>query len=341
MNKLTIREITDGAVWDQFVKSQAPNTFLQSWEWGVVQEHTGESVIRLGIFSGGTQVGAAQVIVVHARRGAFLLIPHGPLVVPKYFAAALKLLVTYCSSIAPDNKAVALRVAPLLETSQATLGTFQDLGFRPAPLHIHAELTWVLDISPDSDQILSGMRKTTRHAIKKAEKSGVQVDILTTEEGLDRFWPLYETTKDRHGFVPFTKDALRAEYTAFARSNNVFIPIAHVDGKDVAGAIFIQYANTVFYHHGASLKLSSNVPAAQYLHWQAMAEAKRRGATLYNFWGIAPDGVPNHPFAGITTFKKGFGGYAIDYLHAHDLPLTAGYWKLWAVDRWRKWRRGF
>jgi len=63
---------------------------------------------------------------------------------------------------------------------------------------------------------------------------------------------------------------------------------------------------------------------------------------FYNFWGIAPDGSsPKHPFAGITHFKKGFGGKQIDLLRCQDLPLAPKYYINWGVETLRRLKRGF
>lgn len=341
---MEVKTVTNSEEWNQFVASLAPNTFLQTWEWGQVQKQSGEDVRYLGVFSDGIQVAAALTVIVKARRGTFLLIPHGPIIAPRQLVFAE--LVSHCESLAKEVGAVGLRIAPLLTTTPENQRVFSDLGFRPAPIHIHAELTWVLDINKTEEEILTNMRKTTRHAVRKAQEAGVIVDIVSDTNGLDRFWPLYEATKDRHGFVPFSRNFLESQIKTFLRpgsGNKVggYFAIAKHEGKDVAGAMLMQFGNTIFYHHGASIKLPSSVPAAQYLHWESIKEARRRGATRYNFWGIAPDDEPNHPFAGITTFKKGFGGKAINYMHAQDLPLSLGYWKLWLVDTWRKKQRGF
>ena len=186
------------------------------------------------------------------------------------------------------------------------------------------------------------MRKTTRHAINKAIKAGVTTEIITDPaEALERFWPLYEETRGRHGFVLWPKTSIEAQLKLLSETNSIFAVIARHDNKDVAAAILPHFSDTVFYYHGASTKLPSSIPAAQLLQWAAIQEAQRRGAKQYNFWGIAPANEPQHPFAGITTFKTGFGGYEKDYLHAQDLPLSAGYWGLWLVDTYRKLKRGF
>lgn len=337
---MTIREITTKGQWDAYLLPLKPNTFLQSWEWGQVQRRTGEKVWCLGIFDGDRQVGACLVLGVHARRGNYFLIPHGPIVSAEhYFIPAVQIITDYMKKA--GFSAVAMRIAPLVLAAPEIESRLSQLGFRAAPLHIHAELTWVLDCSQSDEQLLGHMRKTTRHAIRRAEKEGVRVDIITDQSGFERFWPLYRTTTSRHGFTPFPRDFIKAQVEEFSASGRLYIPIAAHQGQDVAGAIMIHYGDTVFYYHGASLKIDGHVPAAHLLHWHSIQEAKKRGAIRYNFWGIARDEDKNHPFAGITVFKKGFGGQALNYMHAQDLPLSPKYWFLWSVEMIRKLKRGF
>lgn len=339
---MVFKEIEDKQQWNSWLLLQQPNTFLQSWEWGQVQKADGERVRYLGMFENDNQVGAALVVTVFARRGKFLLCPHGPIFETEEKARiCLPKFVNYYKQLGERDGAVVLRIAPLLQATEKNREAFTSFGFRDAPLHIHSELTWVLDIKPSEDELLHGMRKTTRHAIKKAKRVGVTVDISTNPVDIDQFYPLYEATKGRHDFIPFSKMFLSNQVKVFAEDDRMYIAIARHEGRDVAAAIFMQFGDTVFYHHGASQKLASSIPANQLLQWESIKEAKRRGATTYNFWGIAPDDEPNHPFTGITVFKKGFGGNAINYMHLQDLSLSPLYWKLWVVEMLRKWKRGF
>lgn len=337
-----IQEIKSREKWDAFMQSVKPMTFLQSWEWGQTQARHGEGVRYLGFFSGERQIGAALVLTVNAKRGRFLFIPHGPIFRSEVEARQyMPKLLHYCTDLAHQDNTVALRIAPLLIASHENTALFQKLGFRPSPLHTHAELTWLLDITKPLDVLLREMRKTSRHAIKKSQQAGVTTRISTDLADLENFWPLYETTKTRHGFIPFPRAFIKDEMALFAGKKRMFMVFAEYQNKVSAGALLVQDGDTVFYHHGASLKLPASVPASHLVQWTAIQEANRRGAKTYNFWGIAPDDKPRHPFAGITIFKKGFGGYPIDFMHSQDLPLTLGYWKLWLIEEWRKWKRGF
>jgi lipid II:glycine glycyltransferase (peptidoglycan interpeptide bridge formation enzyme) len=101
------------------------------------------------------------------------------------------------------------------------------------------------------------------------------------------------------------------------------------------------------YHHGASTHRFSKIPASYLLQWTAIQDAIVRGDRVYNFWGIAPGGdsntpiVKNHPFAGVTLFKTGFGGKALPLTHCLDLPVSKQYQITKAIEVIRKWRRGF
>ncbi|MBI3251537.1 MAG: peptidoglycan bridge formation glycyltransferase FemA/FemB family protein [Candidatus Andersenbacteria bacterium] len=338
---MTIEEITTENAWQAFISRQDPNTFLQSWAWGQVQQKDGEHVRYLGFFEHGIQVACALVISVHARRGTHYLIPHGPIFSPQANQTeVVKQLTQYLAKEAAKESAVCIRIAPLIEESSESKAIFKDAGYQPSPLHVHAELTWVLDISKSPEEILLAMRKTSRHAIKKGEAQ-IQVEIHEAKAGFERFWPLYEATTDRHNFVPFSRPFISAQVEEFSRDGSVYIPIAKYQGQDVAAAIILISGSTAFYYHGASVKLTSSVPAAHVLQWHSIQEGRRRRLKRYNFWGIAPEGKNSHPFAGITVFKKGFGGRAINYLHAQDYPLSFGYKKLWLVETIRKFKRGF
>lgn len=340
-----IKEIDNSGAWNDFLLHLNPNTFLQSWEWGRVQKADGEEVKYLGIFENNLQIGSCLLLTINARRGRHFLIPHGPVFrseeqVRKYLPEIVQYLRdtpdvsrSDSSGVAKRGSFVALRIAPLLESTSENIALFRQLSFRPAPMHVHAELTWVLDISKPEEELLSDMRKTTRHAIKKAQQADVTIEVISDPSAIDRFYPLYEQTRERHDFVPYSKTNISRQlelmnsYTAFARYQN----------EDIATGIFFQFGKTVFYYHGASNSRVSG--AGQFLQWHSVLEAKRRGATLYNFWGISHQ--TNHPFTGITIFKTGFGGRAINYMHAQDLPLSWKYWKLWAADTYRKLKRGF
>src|SRR3989344_5375556 len=77
---MEIRKINDKKTWNDFLFLQHPNTFLQSWEWKLVQEADGDHVQTLGFYTQEGLVGVALLITVQAKRGIHYLCPHGPIV---------------------------------------------------------------------------------------------------------------------------------------------------------------------------------------------------------------------------------------------------------------------
>ena len=91
------------------------------------------------------------------------------------------------------------------------------------------------------------------------------------------------------------------------------------------------------YFEAASTDLGRKLPGAYTLQWQVIRDLKAQGIKRYNLWGIAPLGQKHHRYAGVTTFKTGFGGDIIEYLPAQDLVLRRGRYLLnLAIETLRK-----
>jgi len=191
------------------------------------------------------------------------------------------------------------------------------------------------------------MRKTTRYLIRQAQKNK-DIEIIQSNQidDVEIFNKLYQETVDRHHFVPFSFDYLKNEFSAFSKDNRVTIFLGKYKNEIVSSGIFIFWQNIGFYHHGASSLRYPKIPVSYLLQWEAIKEAKKRGCKIYNFWGIAPitsDLRPqnsDHPWAGLTLFKMGFGGYKKEYVKTQDFPLSKKYWLNYIIEKLRKTKRG-
>lgn len=331
-------------------------TFLDSWNWGEFQAGIGNKVWRLGVFKGAKLLSIALVIKISAKRGTFLFVPHAPSAAlakeggPAVKSEILKVLLEELKKIAEKEKASFIRVSPIWQGSEENIKIFKDFGFRDAPIHMHPELTWELDLTPSEDELLAGMRKTTRYLIRQAQKnSDIKIEQNNTLEGVEKFNKLYQETVDRHHFVPFSPDYLKNQFSAFSGDNQIAVFLGKYKNEIVASAIVVFWQNIAFYHHGASSLKYQKIPVSYLLQWEAVKEAKKRGCTIYNFWGIAPIRIinnqlsiinKNHPWAGLTLFKMGFGGSEKEYVKTQDLPLSFKYWFNYIVEKIRKTKRG-
>ncbi len=336
---MEIREIADKKTWEHFVTAQGPHTFLPSWNWGEFNAAMGDAIWRLGIYDG-ELVGVALVIKITAQRGTFLFMPHGPILDSRLTISnqrVLEELAQYLKNLAKKENCSFIRISPILDKTSSNEKLFAALGFRKAPIHMHAELMWMLDVVPSEEKLLKEMRKTTRYLVKKAQADGVRI---VASSDLDPFIHLYEKTVERQKFTGFSSRYLKQEFDAFRNDEQIKIFLAEYNGEYIAGAMIVFYGKSAFYHQGASVNTYPKISAPYLLQWEIIREAKCRGMEFYNFWGISPENEPRHPWAGLSLFKKGFGGKALELMPTQDLVLSSKYWLAYGVERIRKLRRG-
>ncbi len=337
-----IREITDYAEWTEFLDSAGSPSFLQAWEWGELNlKHSKYGILRLGLYDAQNNLSAtAQVLKIKAKRGSFLFVPHGPTFIDiERFEKPLEELRDYLKKIAQEEGYDFIRLSPVLDYQEERVECYLKLGFRKAPIYMHAERIWVLPLESSEEQLLADMRKTTRYLIRRAPKDGVQIERRTDEKAIEDFWMLYDETAQRESFTPFSKAFVDSEFQEFFKTGNAEYFFGKVQGEYLAGALVVYTKSTAFYHQGASRHSKYPVPYA--LQWEAIKRAKERGCTLYNFWGILQEGRTPKAWAGLTLFKKGFGGKQIDYIPTQDYVVNPlKYAVSWLFETYLQWKRG-
>jgi len=351
---MNVKEITDKNLWEDKLRETNEKTFLDSWNWGQFNQLMGNSIKRLAVLNKGKIESLALVIGIRAKRGNFLFIPHGPVILENKLEwskkkSLLETLFLEVKSLARKEGFSFIRVGPIMPATIENKKLFSVLGFRDAPIHIHPEVTWVLDIKPKEEILLQNMRKTTRYLIRQAKKEGVEIKQSQDINDIKVFDDLYSETAERHHFVPFSLHYLKNEFESFIRDNQVSIFLAKYKGEILASAIIIFWQRMAFYHQGASSHKYPKIPAAYLLQWEAIKEAKRRGCNKYNFWGIVPQiktiedlknpSIRKHPWWGLSLFKIGFGGKREEYVKTQDLPLSWKYWATFIFEKLRKRKR--
>ena len=337
-----IKEILNKKEWENFLIEEKPQSFLQSWNWGNFNESLGYEIWRLGVYEDDVLVGVVLTIKICAKRGRFLFIPHGPILKktdPATEQHRLRIIFSYLKDLAKKEKCGFVRVSPLLLKNQENENLYRELGFRKAPMHMHAELMWILDISVAEEKLLKDMRKTTRYLVHKAEKDGVEIIKSKDQKHLEIFNNIYKETAKRQKFIAFSENYLKKEFDALYEDNQIEIFLAKYNGEFISGAMVVFYGDSGFYHQGASVQKYTKIPASYLLQWKAIEEAKKRGLKFYNFWGVCSEEKTNHPWAGLSLFKRGFGGFHEEYLAAQDLIISPIYWLNYLIEKARKIKR--
>lgn len=320
--------------WSEVSQKYPEANFLQSPEYAKMNEALGYKAITEE-FAG---KGYALMIVRDAKRGRYLEIPCGPLMNWKD-KAAVKAVFAKIADIARQEKCVFVRVRPQLVNTAENMRMLATLGLKKAPMHLAAEHTVMLDLTKSEDELLADMRRQTRYEVRRAGKLGITVEKSNSDEIFKEFHRVQTDTAHRQGFVPPNLKTLLAEKEAFG--DNIAIYVAKTaEGEPVAYGMIICGCKEGDYYEAASTPLNRKLPGAYALLWQAMRDLKADGYERFNLWGIAPAGQPHHRYAGVTTFKTGFGGEIIEYVPAHDMVINKlGYMKNLVVETARKKRR--
>lgn len=335
-----VRDIADPQDWDEFLGTHPEANFLQAWQWGEFQASRGRTVIRRGVY--GHDDALVGVYVGHvepARRGKHMQIVGGP-IIDWDNARACKKLFDDIREQAAKHGCVYARIRPQLEDSPQSRQKMSLFGLRPAPMYLSVEHAGVLDLTKPEDEILKGMRQRLRRALRKAEKNNITVETSTDPSDIHEFYKIQLQTAGRHQFVAFGEDFLTKQFAAFAATGNAVLYTARFEGEILAQNFMIFYGSEASYHYGVSTELGTKLSGAPLLHMQAMRDARERGITRYNFWGIVDEDDTKHRFYGVSVFKRGFGVSDLRYTPAHDLVINKpAYLATLAIETFRRKRR--
>lgn len=341
---LEVREISKSKQneWRDFVLQQPFTLFTQSPANGLFYESMDEQYWIFGLYNNNQLMGGSLVVSVHARRGNFLLLPYGPIL--NYSNQhEVRTFISFLRDFAKQQRYDFIRISPFIDNTPTHSSALTLNGCKKAPLHILAENTWILNITNTEEVLLKQMKKNHRNLISRCQREGVTIRQTGGPEAVARLNAMHDIVAERHDFSRFSKTFIEKEYSVLNAKEEVVIFEAVLPNGDIdASAMIYFFGNMAAYRHSASLHKEKHIPTSYLIQWEVIKEAKRRGKTWYNFWGVAPENAAkDHPFAGITHFKKGFGGEQKDLLPAYDLPISSFYYINWIIETFRRMKRGF
>lgn len=287
-------------------------TFLQSWEWGQMQAAMGHPVYRLA-FDGGVMT---TVILSLGFGRTVLFAPQGPQLLADVDGAAF-VQSDVIKKIAREHHVIALRIEPM----GAAISQMQQVH------DVSPKVTRVLDLTQSEEQLFAGMKSKTRYNIRLATKKNVEVRFATeySEELLQDWWALVEETSRRHAIAHHAKTYYETMLRALMSTGMMEVGQAHHTGDLLGMTLNVRHGNTTTYVHGANTHNKKNLMATYALQWEAIKRAQSAGSARYDFYGIAPEDVHNHPLAGVTRFKIGFGGETITYAGTFESGVSPMY----------------
>lgn len=251
----------------------------------------------------------------------YVYAPHGP-IIKENNKQALTLLKKAIIELAKKENAVFFHADP--EKAEG-IEVFKEAGFVSTDKERQPRETITLNITPDEEEILKSFHSKTRYNIRLSKRKGVEVKISENIEDVDIFYELATTTKTRNAFGIHEKKYYEKQLEILTKTKKGALFIAEYKGKPIATNICVFHGNKGIYLHGASSNEFRNVMAPHLLQWEQILHAKKLGCTTYDFWGATTSKDKNHPWFGVTRFKKGFSKNFITYIPTQELVTN----KLW------------
>lgn len=314
-------------------------SFLQSWEWGEFQRQLRCKVFRLGKEDGSF---LAQVIKKPLFLGKhFFYLPRVKFRSEKCGVRSenLRKIVEMLGSVAEEESIVFFKVEPDVAASKVNpeLPAFKSAGFIKSFKDVQPTATLLLDISESEEDLMSNFHSKTRYNIRYGPKRGVEAKVLKSRGAFDSFLALLKKTASRKDFVIYGKDYYE-DLFKLGKDKKSDLKVdflgAFYKNRLISAVVLVCFGKKAIYLHGANDYKYRNLMASYLLQWEAIKKAKSYGCSQYDLWGIirqdnfaSEKKFKNHPWHGVTRFKKKFGGKEVSYPGAYDYIYSPGWYQ--------------
>lgn len=301
---IVVRPLEDKQALADLISRQPLQPFLQSWTWGEFQHALGRPIWRLGAFEGDRLVGSALLIEHELLLGkAYLYCPRGPLAdTPE----ALQALFAAVRELGKKAGVMYVKADPNLYHFPDDPKKYAE-KYDPGTT-LQPQQTLVLDTAQAPDDMLVEMHQKTRYNIRLAEKKQVAVRWGMTDADLNEFLRLMHQTSERQGIRLHDDRYYQKLFSTLRDAGLAELILGEYNGAVRAAHMIIWHGTTATYLHGGSDDSTKDAMVPYLLQWETIKRAHQRGMKEYDLWGVAPEDMPTHKWAGITRFKRGFGG---------------------------------
>lgn len=224
------------------------------------------------------------------------------------------------------QRCVALLCDPEVPDSVDLLRSVGRVGARRSPVFVQPRRTLLIQAQVDPEMLLASMRKKTRQYIRKAERAGV-----VTEETADlaRFHRVLRTVGERDRFAVHSLEYL--ERLREGLGERLHVLMARVGNEDVGALMLARMGERAWELYGGWSGTHAEERPFYLLKWRAIQRMRQLGVGRYDMWGLAESDDPSDPMHGVTEFKLGFGGDAITWIGALEVPVRRLLFPIWQL----------
>lgn len=241
--------------WDSVIQQCPNSTAFQSTAWRDTLANSFKQLapVYLLIKQEGVVIGGMPAFVFEPIPGVRLWdsVPWnlfgGPQIIDSVKVDTVSListLETYLETASVENRWCELRWTLSPEDALKYGDLLKEMGYEQTERFTH-----ILKTNRDIDALWHAYNKRVRGAVRKAQKSGVEVTDIESDENLSTFYDMYLMTVKRLGGTPKP----RALMKMLLQQDVAKLAVATYEGKIIAGLLYLCYNRTVTLWCEASL----------------------------------------------------------------------------------------
>lgn len=229
----------------------------------------------------------------------------------------------------------AVKIEPDVVASEDAHAVLTGSGLVKVPDLQPNDHTALLDISPESNQLLRNLHSRGRNAVRRAIREEVEVvPMEPTESTMRTMYDLMVgTIAAKASTTARDFEYYRQFWTEFSSRGQGRFYFVFEDGVASVGAFVINYGAKATYKDGGSLQKRKQYGDSHLVQWVAINDMKELGALEYDFCGTPPSDKlkdPTHAHHGLGLFKTSFTKTVTDFVGCYDLILSPLRYKLWS-----------
>lgn len=140
-----------------------------------------------------------------------------------------------------------------------------------------------LELSHPADRLFEFFRGSIRQGIRKAERSGITVELRNDQKSMADFYSLHQRTRRRHGVPPQPWSFFAAIQHEIIAKNLGFLSVARREGTPLAASVYFHATDTAIYKFGASDYRHQDLRSNNLVMWAAIRRLCELGCRSLHF----------------------------------------------------------
>src|SRR5947207_14349178 len=200
---------------------------------------------------------------------------------------------------------------------------FELRGHSILPINVPASESYYghfLDLRVGSKALFSNFSSSVQRAVRKAQRSGLNVSIQSSPDAIAQFYKLHLRTRRRHGVPPQPQSFFINIQRHLINAGFGFIVLVECQKAPIAAAMFFKLGRHAVYKFGASDERLLELRANNLAMFEAIKHLAEGGAETLHF------GRTDKENQGLRRFKLSWGATEEEIGYAR-FEMASGSWK--------------